>query len=205
LKLILAASALLLAYLIWASRGWPLIHDAPLMHYIAWLVTQGAVPYRDAFDMNLPGVYLLHLAVLQVGGPGDLAWRLFDIGWLAGLCGLLVAYCRHIGNGWSAAAGAVLFGLYHLGGGAWHAGQRDFLLCPFLLLGAWGVARGTEGSGAGALLWGGLALGAAMALKPQAALYWVFCVLIAARDRPLALSAWRAAGLVIAAGLVLSG
>lgn len=205
MKLILAASALLLAYLIWASRGWPLIHDAPLMHYIAWLVTQGAVPYRDAFDMNLPGVYLLHLAVLQVGGPGDLAWRLFDIGWLAGLCGLLVAYCRHIGNGWSAAAGAVLFGLYHLGGGAWHAGQRDFLLCPFLLLGAWGVARGTEGSGAGALLWGGLALGAAMALKPQAALYWVFCVLIAARDRPLALSAWRAAGLVIAAGLVVPG
>ena len=53
------------------------------MHYIAWLIAQGAVPYRDAFDMNLPGVYLLHLAVLQVGGPGDLAWRLFDLGWLA--------------------------------------------------------------------------------------------------------------------------
>src|SRR5260370_11909792 len=71
LKLISAASALLLAYLVWASCGWPLIHDAPLMHYIAWLIGQGAVPYRDAFDMNLPGVYLLHLAVLRVGGAGD--------------------------------------------------------------------------------------------------------------------------------------
>jgi hypothetical protein len=205
LKLISVASALLLAYLIWASRAWPLIHDAPLMHYIAWLIAQGAVPYRDAFDMNLPGVYLLHLAVLQVGGPGDLPWRLFDLGWLAATCGLLAAYCRHIGDGWSAAAGALLFGLYHLSGGAWHAGQRDFLLCPFLLLGAWGVARGTEQGGSGALISGGLALGAAMALKPYAALYWALCVVIAARDRSIALSAWRAAGLVIAAGLVVPG
>ncbi|HKC06452.1 MAG TPA: hypothetical protein VKJ67_06300 [Methylomirabilota bacterium] len=205
MKLISAASALLLAYLVWASRAWPLIHDAPLMHYIAWLIAQGGVPYRDAFDMNLPGVYLLHLAVLQVGGPGDLPWRLFDLGWLAAICGLLAAYCRHIGDGWSAAAGALLFGLYHLSGGAWHAGQRDFLLCPFLLLGAWGIARGTEQGGSGALISGGLALGAAMALKPHAALYWAFCVLIAARDRSIALSAWRAAGLVIAAGLVVPG
>jgi hypothetical protein len=205
LKLISAASALLLAYLVWASRAWPLIHDAPLMHYVAWLIAQGAVPYRDAFDMNLPGVYLLHVAVLQVGGPGDLAWRLFDLGWLAGTCGLLAAYGRHIGDGWSAAAGALLFALYHLSGGAWHAGQRDFLLSPFLLLGAWGVARGTEEGGAGALLAGGLALGAAMAFKPHAALYWGFCVLIAARDRSLALSVWRAAGIVIAAGLVVPG
>jgi hypothetical protein len=167
LKLISVASALLLAYLIWASRAWPLIHDAPLMHYIAWLIGQGAIPYRDAFDMNLPGVYLLHLAVLRVGGPGDLAWRLFDLGWLAAICGLLAAYCRHIGRGWAAAAGPLLFGLYHLSGGAWHAGQRDFLLCLFLLLGAWGIARGTEHRTSGALLWGGLALGAAMTLKPH--------------------------------------
>ena len=203
LKLISAASALLLAYLIWGSRAWPLIHDAPLMHYIAWLIDQGAVPYRDAFDMNLPGAYLLHLAVLRVGGSGDLPWRLFDLGWLVGICGLLAAYCRHVGDGWSAAAGALLFGLYHLSGGAWHAGQRDFLLCLFLLLGAWGVARGTERGASGALLWGGLALGAAMTLKPHAALYWTLCAVIAARDRPIALSAWRAAGLVIAAGLVV--
>ncbi|MEX2223251.1 MAG: hypothetical protein WEG40_15780 [Candidatus Rokuibacteriota bacterium] len=202
MKLISAASALLLAYLIWGSRAWPLIHDAPLMHYIAWLSDQGGVPYRDAFDMNLPGVYLLHLAVLRVGGAGDLAWRLFDLGWLVATGGVLAAYGRHVGGGGPAAAGALLFGLYHLSGGAWHAGQRDFLLCLFLLLGAWGIARGTEQGASGALLWGGLALGAAMTLKPHAALYWVLCAAIAARDRSLALSAWRAAGLVVAAGLV---
>ncbi|MGH7401125.1 MAG: glycosyltransferase family 39 protein [Candidatus Rokuibacteriota bacterium] len=203
MRLISAASALLLAYLIWGSRAWPLIHDAPLMHYIAWIIAEGGVPYRDAFDMNLPGVYLLHLAVLRVGGAGDVAWRLFDLGWLAATCGVLAAYCRHVSGGWPAAAGALLFGLYHLSGGAWHAGQRDFLLCLFLLLGAWGVARGTEQGASGALLWGGLALGAAMTLKPHTGLFWVLCAAIAARDRSLALSAWRAGGLVVAAGLVV--
>ncbi|HEU4439262.1 MAG TPA: hypothetical protein VFT36_08425 [Methylomirabilota bacterium] len=193
----------MLAYLIWASRGWPLIHDAPLMHYIAWLIDQGGVPYRDAFDMNLPGVYLLHLAVLRVGGAGDVAWRLFDLGWLAATCGVLAAYCRRIGEGWAPVAAALLFGIYHLSGGAWHAGQRDFLLCLFLLLGAWGVARGTEQAAPGAFAWGGLALGAAMTIKPHAALYWIFCVAIAARDRPRAMSAWRAARLVLAAGLAV--
>jgi len=153
-----------LAYLLWASRGWPLIHDAPLMHYIAWLIDQGGVPYRDAFDMNLPGVYLLHMAVLRVGGAGDVAWRLFDLGWLAVTCGVLAVYCRRIGEGWGPAAAALLFAVYHLSGGAWHAGQRDYLLCLFLLLGAWGVARGTEQPGPGAFAWGGLALGVAQAL-----------------------------------------
>ncbi|MGH7349557.1 MAG: hypothetical protein ACREI6_06045, partial [Candidatus Rokuibacteriota bacterium] len=105
--------------------------------------------------------------------------------------------------GWAAAAAALLFALYHLSGGAWHAGQRDFLLCLFLLLGAWGVARGTEQGASGALLWGGLALGAAMTVKPHAALFWVLCAVIAARDRSWMLSAWGAAGRVIAAGLLV--
>jgi len=53
------------------------------MHYIAWVIGEGGVPYRDVFDMNLPGVYLIHAAVIGLLGRGDLAWRLFDLGWLA--------------------------------------------------------------------------------------------------------------------------
>ena len=203
MRLISVASAALLAYLLWASRGWPLIHDAPLMHYIAWLIDQGGVPYRDAFDMNLPAVYLLHMAVLRVGGAGDVTWRLFDLGWLAATGGVLAVYCRRIGEGWGPAAAALLFAVYHLSGGAWHAGQRDYLLCLFLLLGAWGVACGTEQPEPGAFAWGGLALGAAMTIKPHAALYWIFCAAVAARDRSRAVSPSRAAGRVLAAGLVV--
>jgi hypothetical protein len=59
-KRTLAASAFLAGYLAGRSLGWPLIHDASLFHYIGWLVGQGLVPYRDIFDMNLPGIYLVH-------------------------------------------------------------------------------------------------------------------------------------------------
>jgi len=205
LKPISAASALLLAYLIWGSRAWPLIHDAPLMHYVAWLIDQGGVPYRDAFDMNVPGVYLLHLAVLRVGGAGDLAWRLFDLAWLAAIGGLLWAYCRPVSDAVAAGAGAALFGLYHLSGGAWRAGQRDFLLCLFLLAGAYGVARGLEQSdGRLALLAGGLALGAGMTVKPHAGFFWLLCAAAAAAGaRRAGRPAGRAGALVLGGGLVV--
>ena len=39
----MAASAALALYLGWRSWPWPLVHDAPLMHYVAWLMTRGAV------------------------------------------------------------------------------------------------------------------------------------------------------------------
>jgi 4-amino-4-deoxy-L-arabinose transferase-like glycosyltransferase len=194
-----------LAWLAWRSLGWPLIHDAPIMHYIAWLMAQGAVPYRDAFDMNLPGVYLIHRAVLLVAGPGDLPWRVFDLAWLAATCGLLIVYGRSLGDGRAAAAGALLFALYHLSGGAWRVGQRDFLLCVFLLGGALGVARSLEEGGAlRPLVWAGLALGAGMTVKPQAGLYWILCAAAAAWG------AWRvnrsvpaSAGVVLGAGLLV--
>src|SRR5262249_57620883 len=69
--------------LAWRSRGWPLIHDAPLMHYIAWRIVEGAVPYRDLFDMNSPGVYLVHVLAFRLFGAGDAGWRAFDLAWLA--------------------------------------------------------------------------------------------------------------------------
>jgi hypothetical protein len=42
-----------------------------------------------------------------------------------------------------------------------------------------------------------------MTVKPQAALFWMLCAAIAARDRSWAISFGRAAGLVIAGGLVV--
>jgi 4-amino-4-deoxy-L-arabinose transferase-like glycosyltransferase len=181
LKLILAGSGGLAVWLGWRSLGWPLIHDAPLMHYVAWLMAQGAVPYRDVFDMNMPGVYLIHWAVLSTVGAGDLAWRLIDLAWLAAICGLLVVYGMRTGDRAAAVAGAIFFALYHLSGGAWRVGQRDFMLCLFLLGGALGVARSLERGGVlRPLVVGGLALGAGMTVKPQAGIYWLACAAVAA-------------------------
>ena len=161
MKPILAASAALALYLGGRSWGWPLVHDAPLMHYVAWLIGQGAVPYRDVFDMNMPGVYLLHLGVIGIMGEGDRAWRLFDLAWLALTAAALFGFARRAGDAWSGLAAALLFVIYHLSGGAWRAGQRDFLLTLFLVLAAWGAARAWESGGALLpLFWSGLAAGA---------------------------------------------
>src|SRR5688572_31820122 len=87
---VVAGYAAVAGVLAWRSRSWPLVHDAPILHYIAWRLADGAAPYRDVFDMNQPGVYLLHLAVLKTLGAGDVAWRAFDLAWLA-LTALAVA------------------------------------------------------------------------------------------------------------------
>ncbi|MBI4635605.1 MAG: hypothetical protein HY727_04585 [Candidatus Rokubacteria bacterium] len=177
----------LVVQLLWLSLPWPLIHDAPVMHYIAWRISEGAVPYRDIFDMNFPGVYLLHLAVFEVLGTGDVAWRMFDLASLAATALAIGALAAPWGRV-AALGSALVFAAYHLAGGAWHAGQRDFLLCPFLLLGALSVARWVEGRRG--LAWGGAALGAAVMLKPHAAALAVafgVVVVVAARrqGRPI--------------------
>jgi len=204
----LAASSALAIYLGWGSRSWPLIHDAPIMHYVAWLVAQGAVPYRDVFDMNVPGVYLLHLGVIRVLGEGDGAWRFFDLAWLGLTSAALFGFSRRMGDAWSGLGAALLFVLYHLSGGAWRAGQRDFLLVLFLVLAAWGAARAWESGGARApLLWGGLAAGTGIMIKPQSALFWIACAAVAAgsgrRAGALrALAIWCAAGLAVPAAIM---
>ena len=205
MKPILAVSAALALYLGGRSWGWTLVHDAPLMHYVAWLIAQGAVPYRDVFDMNMPGIYLLHLGVISTLGEGDRAWRLFDLAWLGLTAAALFGFSRRMGDTWSGLAAGLLFVLYHLSGGAWRAGQRDFLLTPFLVLAAWGAARVWETGGARApVVWGGLAAGAGVMLKPHAALFWIACgavVALGSRRSSVtrALALWCAAGLTVPA------
>jgi hypothetical protein len=167
---LLAGFAALVATLGWRSLAWPLVHDAPILHYIAWRIGDGAVPYRDVFDMNQPGVYALHLAVVEILGPGDLAWRIFDLAWLAATAVAIAAFAAPWG-GVAAAGGGLAFAAYHLAGGAWQAGQRDFLLCPFLLVGVLGVARWLERHGRlASLACSGAAMGAAVTVKPHAGL-----------------------------------
>jgi hypothetical protein len=196
----------LVAALVWRSLPWPLVHDAPIMHYVASRIAAGDVPYRDLFDMNMPGVYLLHLAILRTVGAGDFAWRVFDLAWLGAGAGAIATFVAPWGRR-AAAAAALLFAAYHLAGGPWQSGQRDFLLSPLLVAGALGVARWAE-SDAGArplfsLAWGGLALGAALSVKPHAML------LCAALLALVAVSAGRGAlvpgGVFLAAVAALPG
>jgi hypothetical protein len=169
---LLAVFAALGLWLAWVSLPWPLIHDAPILHYVAWRIGEGAMPYRNLFDMNQPGAYLVHLAILRTLGEGDFAWRVFDLAVLAAAALAIRTFAAPWGPvaGWG---GALVFVVYHLGGGAWQAGQRDFFITPLLVVGAHLTARVLEGPAAGDLsraALAGLALGAAVTVKPYALL-----------------------------------
>src|SRR5262249_36489191 len=155
---------------------------------------------------NFPGVYLVHLLGLVVGGPGDGSFRALDLAVLAGtLTGLGVALATF--GRWAVLSGMALFWLYHLAGGAWRAGQRGFLLCLPL---AWTLAaaladfRDRAPRAAGpqprdarrrAFL-AGVGLGAAMWLKPHALLLAPALIALALRrPRGARLPALTALGL----------
>src|SRR5262249_47790134 len=65
--------------LLWRSLDWPLIGDATIFHFIADQMRMGAIPYRDIYDINMPLIYFIHLAVVAIGGMSDVAWRAFDL------------------------------------------------------------------------------------------------------------------------------
>jgi hypothetical protein len=133
--------------------------------------------------MNFPGVHAAHVLTLVTLGPGDLAFRAFDVGMLAAV-GLGLACALRPSGAWGGLAAASLFALYHVAGGPWLAGQRELLLCVFLASGAAAAVASAGAAGAprtrrlGAA---GLALGAAVLVKPHA-------ILLAP---PLFLWSWR--------------
>lgn len=178
----------LLAVQVWKSLDWPLVQDPPLMHYLGWRMTEGDVPYRDFFDMNFPGTLLLHWGIVKYLGPGDAAWRGFNLAWLALTMLAAGAYLRRLG--WVVAlGGALLIAVLHLEAGPLHAGQRDFLMIALLLVSAHFVARYCERGcqGLAPLAVAGLVAGACATIKPMAVLFWaglgLFAALAARRQR----------------------
>ena len=153
------------------SLDWPLFGDAPLMHYPAWLISQGAIPYRDIFDQQFPGLYLLHLCIIKFLGPGDFAWRMADLLSLLFINIGIFSFLKKSGT-LPALLAVSLFSCYHLNGLPFHAAQRDFFMLMFFTLGTFCTASSLERSFAlTRLFFGGLLLGAVTMIKPHAALY----------------------------------
>jgi hypothetical protein len=152
-----------------AARHWPLVHDGPILHYIAWRLLEGAAPYRDLFDMNLPGVYLVHMAGLTALGGGQAGFRALDLLLLAGAATGLLAMLAGAGA-LAGVAAAALFWLYHLAGGAWNAAQRDLMACAPLAWAAAAVLVHRRGGRPGFLGASALLVGVAACVKPHALL-----------------------------------
>jgi len=143
-QLIVAALSLSVAWFVISTIHWPLVGDASLMHYVAFLMDHHRVPYREIADMNFPASYLPDWTVEHLFGTSALSWRLYDLG----LLGLAVAAMAVIArpSGWFPAAWAgCLFALIHGRDGLNQVGQRDLTAGVLLLTGTawllWGTRR----------------------------------------------------------------
>ena len=113
--------------LLWRSLDWPLIGDATIFHFIADEMRTGAMPYRDIYDVNMPLIYFIHLAVVAIGGMSDVAWRAFDLASAAVMSGLILMLVWRAGRALAIHAALIAL-IVHLLLGPYSAGQRDYLM-----------------------------------------------------------------------------
>ncbi|HEY4382303.1 MAG TPA: hypothetical protein VGN01_18280 [Acidobacteriaceae bacterium] len=176
LAISLAGSALL--YFLW-SWQWPLVGDASLIHYIAFLTERGWAPYRQLGDMNMPGSFLIEMAAMRIFGMGDLAWRLFDFTLVAVAAGafFVIAGAKNRLAGLFAAS---LFLLVHGRDGLAQGGQRDLTMAVCLIAATASLLTAMRAGArvrSSAISWPaalfGLLSGIAITIKPTAVLLTV--------------------------------
>ncbi len=152
------------------SMSWPMHHDLPIMMYAGLLMDRfGFLPYRDFFDMNMPGSYLIYFLIGKLFGYTDSALRWADLFALSGVLAPTVAVLRRIDYRVGAVA-AVLFTLAYLGFGPYMTLQRELLVLAPVLLGVWAAVSQPASSNRRRLLLTGIAFGLAASIKPHALL-----------------------------------
>jgi hypothetical protein len=168
LRLAIAASLLVstLLFVVW-SIHWPLVGDASLIHYIGFVIAHGRAPYRDLGDMNMPGSYLIEMAVMKTFGGGALAWRIFDFSLLAIAAGAYSVVTRR-GGGFAAIFPACLFALIHGRDGLAQGGQRDLTMAVLLVAATAVLFLAVERRAWWGVVAFGLIAGVAFTIKPTA-------------------------------------
>lgn len=131
---ILIALSILLFLSAVASMRWRMEHDAPVLFYLARLMDQhGFVPYKDFFEVNMPGTYFLYMLVGRaIGYVDDLKYRVVDLVYLGAILALTWLWLRKLGRdvAWGA---VVLFGLFYLGSGYIVIMQREYFALLLVL------------------------------------------------------------------------
>ncbi|MBD3349411.1 MAG: hypothetical protein GF400_09495 [Candidatus Eisenbacteria bacterium] len=152
------------------SVQWRMVHDAPILMYMAFGMDQlGYVPYVDFFDMNAPGTHYFHLFVGRVFGYDGLGFRLADLASLAALLLLTWSFLRRFGRQ-VALCGAALFGVMYLGTGMNMSLQREYIVLLPVAAAAAVVTSRRRWPEAAKWLTVGALFGVAGVIKPGAAI-----------------------------------
>ncbi len=164
--------ALCLSATMLLTLKWPLVGDASIIHYIVFLSAHGFKPYVDVVDPNFPGSYAVDWLVMHVYGQGSLAWRLFDYTLLLLTMALMagITYPLELFSGIYA---AMLFAMVHFRDGIDQAGERDLTMTVLLLAFFVIASRAGRAKSVLAASASGIFIGAAISIKPTAALFLV--------------------------------
>jgi len=139
--LFLASLATIFLVELGLSFDWRVRGDSVYIHYVAYLINEhGFVPYRDLFEINMPGTYLFHIAIGKMFGYSDYALRMVNIAWLTATFVVTWFIMKSFGRV-TAFASCLLFGIIYLGFGPYMSLQRDFIailpIATALLLTTW--------------------------------------------------------------------
>jgi hypothetical protein len=129
--IVFTAALLLLALL---SLRWKMQHDPPLFFYVSFLMEHGKIPYRDIFEMNVPGTYLAYSIIGKITRYNEFGIRCVDLSILMVIGILNWIWMKRIDSR-SAWFGTVAWSFSYLGLGPEMSLQREYLILVPLLCG----------------------------------------------------------------------
>lgn len=169
-----AAGVFCLCGILWLASANRLGSDPTLMLYLGWIVDQGAVPYRDLFDVHPPGAFFTYLAVGRLTNYSDVNGQAFGLAWLAANTVALGLLLRRFGIAVAiigACAAAIAIVPFTL--------QRAVFLLPVLTATLWLLAARQPRRFEAVLI--GAGFGLAVTIRPQLGIGLV----------PIAVFLWR--------------
>ena len=134
LTAIIICLALLLVLVAAQSLQWPIGTDSVDFMYMAYLMKSWSLlPYRDFFDINMPGVHLIHFLILSIFGDCVLGFRIADLLYLLAIL-TTTFMCMRYFDRQIGLFSALVFGLVYLKCGLAVSMERDyFVLLPIAL------------------------------------------------------------------------
>ena len=108
--------------------------DHSIFDYIAWLASQGLLPYKNSFEVNWPGNILIHITAQQIFGDDSAASRSFDffIMQSSAIAGAIMLWRNGMKVG--ASCFLALYPPLYITAGIWMVGQRDIVAAELLLI-----------------------------------------------------------------------
>ncbi len=128
----------LTGYLIYyaiATLQWRMFHDSTAFMYCAYLINElGFIPYRDIFEVQLPGTFFIYSIIGRLAGYSDLGFRIADLIYLAVVMAGTWMLLRKAGR-YVALTAPIIFALLFFAAGPKMSLEREYLMLPFIIAG----------------------------------------------------------------------